>query len=85
MILVPVLSLAMQGIFNNTQPNQQRRIAKAWVDMMVSDHQKAVAMFENAEKNASTDQAKALASAALPTLRDHLKAVQDLQTKMGAM
>lgn len=58
---------------------------KAWVDMMVSDHQKAIAMFENAEKNASTDQAKALASAALPTLRDHLKAVQDLQTKMGAM
>ena len=58
---------------------------KAWVDMMVSDHQKAIAMFENAEKNASTDQAKALASAALPTLRDHLKAVQDLQAKMGAM
>ena len=58
---------------------------KAWVDMMVSDHEKAIAMFENAEKNASTDQAKALASAALPTLRDHLKAVQDLQTKMGAM
>jgi len=58
---------------------------KAWVDMMVSDHQKAISMFENAEKNASTDQAKALASAALPTLRDHLKAVQDLQTKMGAM
>ena len=58
---------------------------KAWVDMMVSDHQKAISMFENAEKNASTDRAKALASDALPKLRDHLKAVQDLQTKMGAM
>jgi putative membrane protein len=58
---------------------------KAWVDMMVSDHQKAIAMFENASKNASTDQAKTLASDALPKLRDHLKAVQDLQTKMSAM
>lgn len=58
---------------------------KAWVDMMVADHQKAIAMFENASKNASTDKAKKLATDALPTLRDHLKAVQDLQTKMGAM
>jgi putative membrane protein len=58
---------------------------KAWVDMMVMDHQKAIAMFENASKNASTDKAKQLATDALPTLRDHLKAVQDLQTKMGSM
>lgn len=58
---------------------------KAWVDMMVSDHEKAISMFENASKNASTDQAKKMASDALPTLRDHLKAVQDLQTKMGTM
>jgi len=58
---------------------------KAWVDMMVADHQKAVSMFENASKNASTDDAKKLATDALPTLREHLKAAQDLQTKMGTM
>jgi putative membrane protein len=58
---------------------------KAWVDMMVSDHEKTIAMFENAAKNASTDAAKKLASDALPTLREHLKAVQDLQAKMGSM
>ena len=58
---------------------------KAWVDMMVTDHQKAVSMFENASKNASTDDAKKLATDALPTLREHLKAAQDLQSKMGAM
>lgn len=58
---------------------------KAWVDMMVTDHQKAVSMFENASKNASTDDAKKLATDALPTLREHLKAAQDLQSKMGSM
>ncbi len=58
---------------------------KAWVDMMVTDHEKAIAMFENASKNASTEQAKTLASDALPKLREHLKAVQDLQAKMGSM
>jgi putative membrane protein len=57
---------------------------KAWADMMVSDHQKTVAMFENAAKNASTDKAKKLASDALPTLRDHLKKSQDLQQKLAS-
>jgi putative membrane protein len=56
----------------------------AWADMMVSDHQKTVAMFENAANNASTDKAKKLASDALPTLRDHLKKSQDLQQKLAS-
>jgi putative membrane protein len=57
---------------------------KAYVDEMVTDHQKTIAMFENAAKNASTPEAKKLAEAGLPTLRDHLKMVQDLQQKLGA-
>jgi putative membrane protein len=55
----------------------------AWADMMVADHQKTIAMFENASTNASTDKAKKLASDALPTLRDHLKKSQDLQQKLA--
>jgi predicted outer membrane protein len=51
--------------------------------MMVADHQKTIAMFENASTNASTDKAKKLASDALPTLRDHLKKSQDLQQKLA--
>jgi putative membrane protein len=57
---------------------------QAYVDEMVTDHQKTIAMFENAAKNASTPEAKKLAEAALPTLRDHLKMAQDLQQKLGA-
>lgn len=56
---------------------------KAYVDEMVTDHQKTIAMFENASKNASTPEAKKLAEAGLPTLRDHLKMAQDLQQKLG--
>jgi putative membrane protein len=58
---------------------------RAYVDMMVMDHQKTIALFENAAKNASTEKAKKLAADALPTLREHLKSVQQLQQKTGSM
>jgi putative membrane protein len=56
---------------------------RAFVDMMVTDHQKTIALFENAAQNASTDQAKSVAQGALPKLREHLQAAQDLQGKLG--
>jgi putative membrane protein len=55
---------------------------KAYVDAMVADHQKAIAMFENASKNASTDKAKKIASDTLPALRKHLDAAQKLQSSL---
>jgi len=55
---------------------------KAYVDMMVSDHQKDIPMFENASKNASTDKAKQLATAALPKLRKHLDMAQKAQASL---
>jgi putative membrane protein len=57
---------------------------KAYVDAMVTDHQADIPKFENAAKNASTPEARKLASDVLPTLREHLKMAQDLQAKMGA-
>lgn len=57
---------------------------RAYLDMMVTDHQKTIAMFENAAKNASTPQARKLATDGLPKLRDHLRTVQQLQQSMGA-
>ncbi|HEU4992149.1 MAG TPA: DUF4142 domain-containing protein [Luteimonas sp.] len=56
---------------------------RAFVDKMVSDHQATIALFENAAQNASTDEAKSLAQGALPKLRAHLQAAQDLQSKLG--
>ena len=57
---------------------------KAYVDAMVTDHQTDIPKFENAAKNASTDEAKKLANEALPKLRDHLKMAQDLQQKLAS-
>jgi putative membrane protein len=57
---------------------------KAYVDAMVTDHQADIPKFENAAKNASTPEARKLASDVLPTLREHLKMAQDLQAKMAA-
>lgn len=56
---------------------------RAYIDMMVMDHRKAVAIFENAAQNASTDQAKTLANDALPKLREHLQRAQELQQQLG--
>ena len=55
---------------------------KAYVDAMVADHENAIAMFENASKNASTDKAKKLASDTLPALHKHLDAAQKLQSSL---
>ena len=55
---------------------------KAYVDMMLADHQKDIPMFENASKNASTDQAKQLASAAVPKLKKHLDMAQKAQASL---
>lgn len=56
---------------------------KAYVDMMVSDHQTDIPMFENAAKNASTDKAKQLASAAVPKLKKHLDLAQKAQAALS--
>jgi putative membrane protein len=53
---------------------------KAYVEMMVTDHQNAVALFKKAAH--STDSAvKAYASKYLPTLRKHLEEINALADK----
>lgn len=69
---------------SSLQGKTGKDLDKAYVDAMVADHEKDIPMFENAAKNASTAEARKLASAALPTLRSHLKLAQQLQKKMGA-
>ncbi len=55
---------------------------RAYADQMVRDHEQAIAMFENASRNAGTDEAKKLASDALPKLRQHLEAARSLQQSL---
>ncbi len=69
---------------SSVQGKTGKDLDKAYVDALVSDHEKDIPMFENAAKNASTAGARKLASEALPTLRSHLKSAQEMQKKMAA-
>jgi len=56
---------------------------KAFVNDMVSDHEKAVKSFEKAATESSDPDVKAFANKTLPTLKSHLSMAQELQQKIG--
>ena len=56
---------------------------KAYVKMMVNDHEKAVAMFQKEADNGKDADAKAFAVKTLPTLKSHLEMAQSLMSKMS--
>lgn len=56
---------------------------KAWVDAMVKDHQKAVALFAREIKQTQDPEVAAFASKTLPTLKTHLELAQQLQTRLN--
>lgn len=50
---------------------------------MVSDHEKAVALFDKESKEGQDAQLKQFAEQTLPTLQDHLKQAQQIQSSLG--
>ncbi len=75
-------------------PKQKETLAKltklqgaafdsAYVQEMVADHEKDVAAFDNAAKTGTDADVKAYAAKTLPTLKEHLRMIQELATKMG--
>ena len=57
---------------------------KAYVSAMLEDHQKDVREFARVSSASGDADVKAFATKTLPTLKDHLKQVQDLSKSMGA-
>lgn len=55
---------------------------RAYVDAMIEDHKKDVALFESESQNGNVPEIKAFAAKALPVLRKHLKAVTALDAKI---
>ena len=55
---------------------------KEYLAMMVNDHEKNIAAFEKEAKDGEDADVKAWAEKTLPTLKEHLKMVQDVQSKM---
>jgi putative membrane protein len=56
---------------------------RKYMDMMVTDHEKAVSLFES-HTDASDADVKAFAEKTLPTLRHHLQMAKDVRGKLGA-
>jgi len=55
---------------------------RAYADHLIEEHQKTITLFET-EANSGTDaKLKAFAAKTLPTLKEHLKAAQDLRAKL---
>jgi putative membrane protein len=55
---------------------------KAYTDAMVEDHEKDVAEFDKASKNAQDPDLKAWAAKVLPVIQDHLKMAKAMQSTM---
>jgi putative membrane protein len=56
---------------------------KNWSDKMVSDHEKVISMFEDAEDDVKDPELKAWITATLPTLRSHLEMSKQLKDKLS--
>jgi len=75
------------GVENNAELLKLKALsgstfAKSYVDMMVDDHKKDVADFQKESEGGADDAVKNIAADTLPTLQEHCKVVQDLQSKM---
>jgi len=57
---------------------QGKEFDQAYAAAMVKDHQKMIAMFEQASQSATSNDVKELAQSLLPTLRKHLQMAQQL-------
>lgn len=55
---------------------------RAYMEMMVDDHDKTVNMFENASNNSKDADIKAFATKTLPVLREHQQMAKDLNAKV---
>ena len=56
---------------------------QAWLAMMVKDHQKDIALYQQQAQQGSDPDLKKFAQKTLPVLQKHLKLVQSAQQKMG--
>ena len=56
---------------------------KAYMSMMVKDHKKDVSEFQKESKSGKDSDLKSFASTTLPTLQNHLKMAQDINSRIN--
>lgn len=77
------LDAEQQQQVDSLQSKSGKAFDKAYADQAVQDHEKAISQFENATTSAPTEKLRNFASQTLPTLKEHLKLAQQLQSKVG--
>ncbi len=82
-ILLPYTPLGVdQKKIDDLKKKSGADFDKAYVKMMIEDHQNDIKLFENAEKNGENADLKAFAKKTLPVLRNHLDAINTIQQGM---
>jgi putative membrane protein len=71
-----------QDKIDNLSKKTGMEFDKAYIEDMVDDHKQDVESFEKASKDAKDVGVKELATATLPTLREHLQQVQSIKDKL---
>jgi putative membrane protein len=56
---------------------------RSYINMMVKDHNKTVALFERAASSSPDPQLKAFAAKTLPVLRQHYASIQSIANKLN--
>jgi len=55
---------------------------RAYIEMMIEDHEKTIELFEDASENHDDPEIKSWAQKTLPALKEHLKIAEQLQEKV---
>jgi putative membrane protein len=77
-----VAQAAEEPAKSDASPSATKSKTEMTSEKMVKDHKKDIAAFEKEAKDGEDADVKAWAEKTLPTLNEHLKMVQDAQSKM---
>jgi putative membrane protein len=78
------LSEDAQAIYEELQGKSGAEFDQAYMDEMVSDHEDAVAAFEDYVENAKDPEVRSFAEETLPTLKEHLEQAKQTQEQVAA-
>jgi len=73
------LDSAAQSEYNKLDKLSGAQFDQAYMDVMVSDHEKAIKEFQHAAQNAKDPDIRSFAQSTLPTLQDHLSNAKSAQ------
>jgi len=84
MTLSDQLPAEAQADLNHIQSMSGQEFDRAYVRMMVGDHEKDLDAFDREARTGVDSDVRALAARSLPTIREHLRMVRDMELAMTA-